>query len=284
VTTSAGRSAGSMKPHAPALAAVVELGYLAMLAHLSVAADAKRRPPLATSANWGNMFSVIIGDFLLAHGYDIAARSAEGATRVIAHSLASACESRVREMRSATGAAPTPPQYEEIALGKTGALFELPCLLGARLAGMTVAETDALGAYGRHFGAAVQIAEDVTSLGGGDREFSLSTATDVEDGLYGLPLLLALQRLDDDGARLRALLARPWRQPGVRRQVSLVLERTGALDAAFLTARAHVDRALAFLERLPASTAREALRATADRLVVRGGRRRSLESALRRAR
>jgi geranylgeranyl reductase family protein len=271
--------AGSMQPHAPALAAVVELGYLATLAHLSVVPDAKDTVSDRAAANWGNMFAVIVGDFLLAHAYHIGARSGAAVTAVIAHSLAAACESRVREMRHGTGTKLTPTQYEEIALGKTGALFELPCLLGARLAGMTVAETDALGGYGRHFGAALQIAEDVRNVAGGTHEFSLSTGTDVEDGLYGLPLLLALQH-PDVATELRSLLASPRRGPRDQRRIAALLESAGALDAAFVVARTHVERASALLERLPASLARDALRAVADRIVVRGGPTGSVESVL----
>jgi heptaprenyl diphosphate synthase len=227
------------------------------------------------------MFAVIVGDFLLAQAYEIGARSGAAVTTVIAHSLAAACEYRVREMRYGTGMKLTPLQYEEIALGKTGALFELPCLLGARLAGMTVAETDALGGYGRHFGAALQIAEDVRSLDGGAREFSLSTGTDIDDGLYGLPLLLALQRSDNDASKLRALLAHSRRKQGIRRQIATLLEKSGALDEAFVVARTHVERASVLLERLPASTAREALRAVADHVVVRSDLRGTVESSFR---
>lgn len=273
--------AGSIQPHAPALAAIVELGYFATLAHISVIADPRNEAAGGAAGNWGNMFAVIVGDFLLAHAYDIGARSGASVTTVIAHSLAAACESRIREMRYATGHTLTPQLYEEIALGKTGALFELPCLLGARLAGMTVAETEALAGYGRHLGAALQIAEDVQSLGGGTREFSLSTDTDIDDGLYGLPLLLTLNH-PDVGAELQALLACSRRGERDHRRMGALLEKTGTLDEAFAVARAHVDRASALLERLPASAARDALRAVADRIVVRGGSRRTIESALRR--
>jgi geranylgeranyl pyrophosphate synthase len=259
---------GTSQPHAPALAAAVELGYLSTLAQFSVLDDSSTAGE--TAANWGNRFAVIVADFLLTRAYEISARSGVGVTQLIASSLATACESRAREMRHAQGARLTPLEYDEIITCKTGALFELPCLLGARLVNLSVADSNLLGTFGRHLGAAIQIAEDVRGASGVPREFSLSTDADSDDGLYGLPLLLALDRAHGAAAPLHTLLARS-RSERDHLGIAKLLEETGALDDAFASAIAHRDRALAQVEMLAASPARDALKAIAYRVVTRDG-------------
>lgn len=260
---------GRGTPHAPALAAAVELGYLATIAQLSVLEDP---PPSdaggARPANWGNMFAVMVGDFLLSKAYELSARTGAGVTKLIAQALATAAEGRTRELRHAFDATISRSQYLDIVSGKTATLFELPCVLGARLAGLNARETAALRDYGRHLGVAFQLAEDVRNMSGEPREFSIATETDVQEGLYGFPVLVALQEPGWDSRALRALLSNPLPNKHERRRIGELVEQSGALATTMRIASERVEQAVAALSELPDLPARDALRAIAGHVVA----------------
>jgi menaquinone-9 beta-reductase len=258
---------GAPHPHAPALAAAVELGYLSTLAQLSILDESPLAGNADRSANWANRFAVVVADFLMMRAYEISARSGAGVTQVITRTMAKVCESRVRELRRAREGTSAQLEYDQIARGKTGAMLELPCLLGARLGMLSVEHTGLLGDFGCHLGVALQIVEDVRDASGQPRQFSLSGSADPQRIVRGLPLVLALER-DDVGPEVRSLLDQP-KSERTFRLLADILKHSGVLDDAFDSAIGQRSLAMASLEGLPVSAARNALSTIAERIVRR---------------
>ena len=176
-------------------AAAVELGYLAALAHLSVEEDA----PLAEEtrlrgdhpANWGNMLALICGDFLLAKAYELSAVSSADTTRMISEALASVCRGRIREHRQAFRLDLPEDEVLLTTTLKMATLFELPCHLGAILAGAASAEADALADYGRKVGLAFTFADQVLAYTGRASELGRLMTSNPREGYFSRPLLKA---------------------------------------------------------------------------------------------
>src|SRR3954463_112309 len=70
----AGRACGSITPAHPVLAAVVEMIHTATLVHDDILDGAKTRRHVETvNARWDNQTSVLLGDYLFAHAFHLAA-------------------------------------------------------------------------------------------------------------------------------------------------------------------------------------------------------------------
>ena len=241
------------KPQTLMAGAAVELGYLAALAQLSVLAESDNAAPSdgSRSGNWGNMFAVMVGDFLLSKAYELSAQVGAGASQMIAESLATACEGRVRELRNAHNLGLTPAEHIDILTRKAATLFALPCMLGARLSGASAAHTTALATYGRHLGLAYQLTDDVRSLQGTAGWMGTATRDDLGKGVYSLSVLLALRKPGPQAAQLADIIARGQINGEERQIIAAIVAESGARGEALTLASHHAEAARMALARLP---------------------------------
>ncbi len=253
------------------VAAAVELGYLAALAQLSV----EEEPVELTGgdgtrpANWGNMFALMVGNFLLIKAHELSARVGADVSRAIAEALARAAEGRVRELRNAFNLDLQEAEHLDILTRKTATLFELPCRLGAVLSGASAAQAEALATYGRHVGLAFQLADDVLAATGRASRLGKATGADLREGVYSLPVLRLLRRQDGRGERLRALLAR--RTPGAdeARAMWALVRESGEADGALVVAHAQARQARDALRAWPDGPVLQSLGRLAEFAVAR---------------
>ena len=86
------------------------------------------------------------------------------------------------------------------------------CRIGALTGGLARAEVDALTDFGRCFGMVFQIRDDILDVIATDEELGKPAGQDLAEGIYTLPVLLALAD-PDTGPELRPLLGAPLDQP-----------------------------------------------------------------------
>jgi geranylgeranyl reductase family protein len=257
--------ASPRRPQILAVAAAVELGYLAALAQVSI--DEEPAQTLATGgkpAHWANLFAVIVGDFLLSAAYELSARVGGEVSRTIADALARSSEGRVRQLRDAFRLDLPEREHLETVERQTATLFELPCRLGAWLSGATPTQAAALSAYGRHLGMAYQLAEDVQALGGAASRLGGVLQGDLREGIYGFPVLWAARQQGQLGVELRDLLERRPVTAGNAAQALELAREGGGAEAALRLARKYAVRARAALDGLADDAARRSLVQLAD--------------------
>lgn len=265
----AGYFGNAREPRLIPMGAAVELGYLAALAHLSVEEETEDttaqngdRP-----ANWGNMFALMVGDFLLSKAYEFSAEAGAEVSHLIASALARACEGRVQELRNAYNLELTEAEHLEILSRKTATLFELPCRLGAFLSGAAPSHLSALAAYGRHLGIAFQLADDAMNLAGQESALGKVPETSLQEGIYSLSVLRALQKRRT-GQKLRQLLKPPLTEQKVFKILGLVEESRGIAEA-LEVAQEYATQAQRALLALPDGPARVSLYRLAQYVVNR---------------
>ncbi|NDJ74613.1 MAG: geranylgeranyl reductase family protein [Chloroflexi bacterium] len=257
------------------IGAAVEMGYFAAMSQLSVEEDS------SDSNNWGNMFALIMSDFMLSKAYELSARAGANITRHIAGALSQVCAGGIHERRHAHNRNLSTGDHLHNLTHKTATLFELPCHLGATLSGASPDTVTALAAYGHHFGITYQLTEDVLNAQQAYNRPDRDTLADADlhAGLYSLPVLLALQRNDATGQQLRALLDEP--QPDTKAIWQLVVA-SGACDKVMDIARDHAQQARQQLAGLPVGPAHTSLNRllayAVDRDAPRQSSFRSLES------
>ena len=235
---------------------------MAALAHMSVVEEL---PDTALPqdgdrpANWGNMLAVIIGDFLLSKAYELSAEVSSEVSRTIASAIASVCEGRVLEQRTEFRSDLALADWLKISTLKIATLFELPCRLGAALCGSE--HTEALAEYGRNFGLAFMLTDQVLELRGNSSEMGKLLVHDFSKGIYSKPVCKALRGPGEE--RLRSALAR-----GDRREIVNLVEASGALEESLAEAEEYARRAQSALT-VPDSPARRTLWRLADYAVHR---------------
>ena len=76
--------------------------------------------------------------------------------------------------------------------GKTASLMATSCRIGALTGGLPAAEVDAFTEFGRCFGMVFQVRDDILDVIGTDAELGKPAGQDLAEGIYTLPVLLAL--------------------------------------------------------------------------------------------
>ncbi len=252
-------------PRITTAASAVELGYIASLAHLSVDdAEPQADPPGNGSrpANWGNMLSLIVGDFFLSKAYELSGQAGATITRVIAESLAVICEGYVRERQNAFCLDVEEGEYDEIAAQKIATLFELPCRLGAMLGGLPSREVEMLRAYGRNLGLAFQLADEILDVHGRASELGKVLRADLREGNYSKVLREAMRR--PGAERLRQLVSDKNLTLQDTDLVLALVEASGAIEGCTLKARAYASEAQSILSRFAPCPAQRTLWRLAD--------------------
>jgi heptaprenyl diphosphate synthase len=191
-----------------AAAAAVELVQVGSLVHddiLDAAATRRGRPTI--NAVEGVDHAVLAGDFMLARAAELAASVSQEAAAVLASALGELCEGQVLELRDAYDPDRTLDAHLASIRGKTAALFECACRLGAHCAGLPPHNAAALARYGAAFGMGFQVLDDVLDLIGDAQRLGKPTGSDLAGGVYTLPVIAALH--GPDGDELRRLLPGP---------------------------------------------------------------------------
>ncbi|UCH33034.1 MAG: polyprenyl synthetase family protein [Armatimonadota bacterium] len=267
----AARACGYAGPACILPAAVIEVLHGVSLVHDDVIDEADTRRGMAsTRAVWGNKMAVLLGDHLLAGAFKRLTESGERLVMMeIADTAREMCRGQIRETMLA-GLDLTEAQYLDIVSEKTASLFAASCRLGAAAAEAGERERQTLDSFGRRFGIAYQIADDVSDLTGVPEAMGKPVARDLAQGQITLPIIHALR----DGSpasrdELRAILNGQVGAGVDLARIREVIAEAGGFEYATGRIRRFADEAADQLVELAESPARECLLAlTRDALAA----------------
>lgn len=244
----------------------LELMHLASLYHDDVMDEALvRRNVESVNARFGNLIAIVAGDYLMARSAAIAADLGTEVAGLLARTLASLTRGQVAEVRTSFRTDRTVEDYFEAVNGKTAALMASACRVGALTGGRDAATSAALAEFGHAFGVVFQIRDDVLDLVATGESLGKPAGQDLAEGIYTLPVLLALHD-EAVGPELRALLGQRLDEPE-REKARLLVTSTRALERALATAAEWGRRALDALAALPEPGLRAGFGALVDGLV-----------------
>jgi octaprenyl-diphosphate synthase len=256
----AARACDYRGPHAPVLAAVVELIHTATLLHDDVVDEsALRRGRATANAMFGNAASVLVGDFLYSRSFQMMVtvdnmrilRILSDATNVIA-------EGEVLQLLNCGNADLDESRYLEVIRRKTAKLFEAAMRIGGVLGGAGAATEEALANYGVHVGTAFQLIDDVLDYSGEHADIGKNLGDDLAEGKATLPLIRAMQVAKPEDAALlrRAIVEARIDEFG---PVMEIIRGTDAIAYARACAGEEAQLASAQLAHLGSSKYRDAL-------------------------
>jgi len=245
-----------------ALAACVEFIHTATLLHDDVVDDSDLRRGLMTAnAVWGNKPSVLVGDFLFSRAFQLMVK--DGSLRVLevlSNASSVIAEGEVQQLITSNNTATSEAEYLDVIASKTAALFAAACRVGAIVAERPAADEAALDVYGRNFGIAFQLVDDILDYSARQAELGKTIGDDFREGKITLPVVLAFSRGDaaERAFWRRCLEDLEQEEDDLDRAIAL-MEKHSALADALERAGLYGEEARAALGAFPNSPTRQAL-------------------------
>ncbi len=247
-------------------AVAVELVHLASLYHDDVMDEATvRRNVESVNARFGNLVAIVAGDFLLARSAEIAAGLGTEIAALLAATLGELCQGQVAEVHAAFQVGRSEDSYTSAIAGKTAALMATACRIGALTGGLQREEVEAFTLFGRYFGMVFQVRDDILDVVGTEAELGKPAGQDLAEGIYTLPVLLALAD-PVAGPELGPLLGQPLGQPE-RDKARFIVAESGAIGDAATVARRYAQLAASAAVTGPSAELAEGLANLAHSLV-----------------
>jgi heptaprenyl diphosphate synthase len=248
----------------------VELIHVGSLYHDDVIDEADtRRGATSANANWDNTVAILAGDFLMARASETAAiHLSQEAVRLLAATYAELVEGQTRELQLDFDIDHGLAEYERVIYLKTASLIRTSARLGAMAAGADSHTIEALSTWATEVGMVFQIADDVLDLIATTAELGKPAGSDIREGKFTMPVILAMN--GPDGDRVRKLLSQPvpYSDESVDEIIDIV-RRGGFADAALREADRRLRLADEALSILPSGEARNVITALGGFLVER---------------
>src|SRR5438132_7765668 len=233
------------------LAESLELVHTASLVHDDVVDRAAvRRNVQTVNARWNDDIALIVGDYLFAKAYALAAVLPDPEViAIVAQTVFALCDGELGEITAGRGLPSEQTYLDRIEL-KTASLYAACCQGAALLTEADPEYVAALGAFGTNLGLAFQITDDILDLVGDEAEFGKAVGRDLEEGMATLPMIYAAAESGGEDGELPRRIVAPGKSPGEVIDLLRVIRASSGPDRARARALAFHDSALHALERL----------------------------------
>src|SRR5215212_959293 len=249
-------------------ATAIEVLHTATLIHDDIVDGAESRRGVPTTvAEYGREIAAATGDFLFAEAFSrLAGIRDPRLVRAFAVASVGLASGELEQYR-ANGADVEVEAYLEHIRKKTAGLFQVACVAGASLGGLSLVQIDALASYGQALGIAFQMSDDIMDIVGKPGLMGKGIGTDLVEGTVTLPVIFALK--EGDAATIRRVLADPSPSPELLEAGIEAVLATDAIARTEAWARGEIDTALRDLALLPDCPEREFLESVASEVVGR---------------
>jgi heptaprenyl diphosphate synthase len=219
---------------------------------------------------WGNTVAILTGDLLFARASMIVADLGPAAVRIQAATFERLCLGQLHETVGPSPEEDPVAHYLQVLGDKTGSLIATAGRFGAMFGGCSAEVIDVMVQYGERVGVAFQLADDVIDLAGIDS--GKNPGTDLREGVPTLPVLLVRRSAaegDPRAAEVVALLDTDLADDAALALAVAALSEHPATGAARAEAVRYAREAVAALDPLPESPAKQALADFAQAVVAR---------------
>ena len=255
------RALGAKGDEACRMAAIIEFIHTATLLHDDVVDETSRRRGRDTAnALWGNAGAVLAGDFLYSRSFQMMVGLDRMAVmQVLADATNAIAEGEVLQLMNCGDPDVTEARYLQVIELKTARLFQAAGQLGASAAGCGEKDQQAMAEFGRCFGLAFQIVDDMLDYTADPEHSGKNLGTDLAEGKPTLPLIHAMTH----GSEAEAGLIRAAISEGrieALEPVQKAIESTGSLAYTAALAARFAEQAQGILGSLNDSEFSKSLR------------------------
>ncbi|HLG41373.1 MAG TPA: polyprenyl synthetase family protein, partial [Chitinophagaceae bacterium] len=250
-------------------AAALELIHIASLHHDDVMDRAElRRNSESVNAKWGNGNAVYSGNYLFSKAISILSTYSTGVNQITCHYISDLCLGQLKEAENAYNILLTKEEHIDIIQKKTASLFELPCKLGATLAGADNNTIEALVCYGQNIGIAFQLIDDLLDLKGNPAKTGKKPGTDLREGVYSYATLHAFG-LEFYGKELSNLLMIEEMDDTHITSAIKLIKNSGGMEIAKDKATEYVREAINSISFMPENATKKSLINLANFIALR---------------
>ncbi len=252
------------------LATIIEFLHTATLLHDDVVDTSDlRRGKSTANAKWGNAPSVLVGDFLYSRAFQLMVELGSlPVMKILSDATNEISEGEVLQLLNCKNPDVTEAHYMEVIRCKTAMLFQAASHSAAVISDADPELQKNIANYGLQLGMAFQLIDDVLDYTGNAEEMGKNVGDDLAEGKPTLPLIYAMKT---GTTQEKELIRTAIRKGGLDNLADIlaVVKRTGALEYTQQKAREAADQAITSLDRLPASTHKDALIAVVNLAVKR---------------
>ncbi|HEY9764685.1 MAG TPA: solanesyl diphosphate synthase [Trichocoleus sp.] len=239
------------------LAEITEMIHTASLVHDDVVDEAEVRRGVPTvHSSFGNRIAVLAGDFLFAQSsWYLANLDNLTVVKLLSQVIMDLAEGEIQQGLNRFDAGLTIEAYLEKSYFKTASLIANSSKATGVLSDLSEEVNDQLYGYGRNLGLAFQIVDDILDFTSSDEILGKPAGSDLRSGNLTAPVLYALE----ENPALATLIEREFAEEGDFEQALAIVHGSKGIARSRELAALHAHDAIACLQVLPHSEARQAL-------------------------
>jgi geranylgeranyl pyrophosphate synthase len=251
------------------LAAAVEMLHTSTLVHDDlIDGSLMRRGTKTLNAVWTPAATVLTGDYLFAYAANLAARvNSVRVMSIFADTLSVIVGGELRQMFTDWALRTTRDDYFRRIYGKTASMFVLATSAAGVISNASESQITALLDYGRDFGIAFQIMDDVLDFTGDQASVGKPVGSDLRRGMITLPTICYIESNPND-SRFECALRGECDNKTYDQLIDIV-RNSDAIERSIHEAKQIAENAKRSLDQLPANEYREVLRGLVDYSVGR---------------
>ncbi len=199
---------GLDSPKTKYLATAVEFIHSATLLHDDVVDfSLQRRSKPTANAIYGNKMAILVGDYLFSKSFQLMVKSENiNCLNMLSHASSKLAQGEVLQLINAQNLNIKWQDYIMILESKTAVLFESAMAVIGILANNPKSQA-ILAAFGKNFGIAFQMADDILDYFGNAKIMGKNIGDDFNEGKISLPLILLYQNATDtEKSQLSAMI------------------------------------------------------------------------------
>lgn len=248
------------------LAEITEMIHTASLVHDDVVDESDMRRGIPTvHSTFGSRIAVLAGDFLFAQSsWYLANLDNLQVVKLLSEVIKDFAEGEIQQGLNRFSTVSI-EAYLEKSYYKTASLIANSCKAAAVLSDLPEVQAQQLYNYGRHFGLAFQIVDDILDFTGSIDSLGKPAGSDLQSGNLTAPVLYALE----EKPYLEVLIEREFAQEGDLEQALTLIKDSRGIERSRELAAHHAKAAIEHLSDLPMSESRQALIKLSDYVLSR---------------
>ncbi|WP_042275848.1 polyprenyl synthetase family protein [[Clostridium] dakarense] len=254
---------------AHAFASVIEMFHMATLVHDDIIDEAEfRRGKETIQSRYGKNYAVYIGDYLFCLCFRILATtsSIERGIDVDTKVMSRICMGEIEQLNSRYDKDVSVKDYLKRISGKTAELFSLSLYIGAAESLCDKKTCRLFWNIGHNIGMAFQILDDILDYTATDEEIGKKSGKDLEDGIYTLPLILAMK--NNHKEIKEALDKDRYNEEEIKGIIKLVRDN-GGIEESIKMAEKYSKKAFRDINKLPDNEYKQILIEVTEKLISR---------------
>ncbi len=241
-------------------ASLVELLHTATLVHDDVVDDSmERRGFFSINALWKNKIAVLVGDYFLSKGLQLALQHKEyRLLEIVSNAVQAMAEGELLQIEKARRLDIKEDIYFDIIRQKTATLIASSCEAGAASASDEPERHEQMRLFGEKIGIAFQIRDDLFDFG--TEDIGKPRGIDIKEKKMTLPLIFALEQVSPRTKRhiIHLIKRHSENNEKVKEVIDFVLQ-SGGIEYAREAMLRYQEEAFELLHSFPPSSTRQAM-------------------------